>query len=57
MSYFRNNVKEYLKVFDDFKKIKIINQIFGYYIVDGIYNEGMVDVDLFEMFDFLYEFV
>lgn len=56
MSYFRNNVKEYLKVVDEFK-IKIINQIFGYYIVDGIYNEGMVDVDLFEMFDFLYEFV
>ena len=57
MSHFRNNVKQHLKVLDELNKSKITNQIFGYQTGDGIYNEGMVDADLPEMFDSLYESV
>ena len=57
MSHFRSNVKEHLKVLDESNKTKIINHIFGYHTGEKIYNEGMVDADLPEMFDTLYESV
>ena len=57
MSHFRSNVKEHLTVLDESNKRKSTNQIFGYHTGDRIYDEGMVDVDLPEMFDTLYESV
>ena len=57
MSHFRSNVKKHLKVLDESNKRKSTNQIVCYHTGDRIHDKGMVDADLLEMFDTLYESV
>ena len=56
MSHFRNNVKDNLKALEDSSTTEITNQIFGYHL-DGVYREGLVDAESYEMFDTLFESV